>query len=446
MRSIYVRLSDSRSPECFVIVQGDVGLPIVETTIEDDEDNDDGGASTTSSQYIRAKIISEFDKKRIVSCSNVDLTSLLKNDCSILTTEISRNGRDFSSPAPQSLICHQFTVDSISSTAVPFAGLKEMVVNGLSILPSHDIHTEAVLSLIVDDPTVEPKLRKDDNTIDIVAAVRADNTNQLVFTCPPISDFFTGKYKMPNYNMFRVKVGFRICDGDTLASDCFLLQYYSMKPLTVVPEIMRFRGGTTLTISSPSFLFHSKSASVYFIDRESNNIQTISDIEFVPDTKNIFYKLVCKAPNMAVLDSPRDSSKAASNLEIPSNIFLGVALDGTTMPSDDDMFKLKTIDALHFNDLTIPKGGFPANSTITLSMKFLISSSICIVRLHGSDSKVYADTNGTVDETAQTITFSLPDVSSVPPVVSGKTNLYFVGISVDGSTFDFTKSPIIQIK
>lgn len=447
MTSIFVRLYDENTPQNSIVIRGELSPPIVdeEAGIEADDDNNsvDSKRSRQQSRKSRANIVQDIDKKRVITCENVNLASILSNGVSLVRAEISRNGTDFSNHVPRKMIFHSFHPTDVSCAMFPFSESHNIVITGNSFINSKDAVCEVELKLIIDDPMkAKGKMSGDvNNYLEHIETVACDSEHQLTFQLPPIATYFGGKAnKVPPYNGFNVQVSFRIEDGDYLVENCFTLHYYSDKAVTVIPDIVKFSGGTPLSVTCPSFLFPSQTAKVHFISKEPPLAQSISDVEFMPESNSIVHRIICKNPSFM----PQQDEVAI----IPKTLFVAVSLDGTTMPDEKNWFEVKCFNALVFSDITPPKGGFPLNSNVTLQIKNLVQSKICIVRLFGNDPTVFASSNGTIDENAQTVTFSVPgDLLSVaPPVVTGKTSMYYVGVCIDGANFDNSGNAILQIK
>lgn len=411
------------------------------------------------------------DTVRVI-CKNVDLTALLaikEHNYSLITSEVSNTGKDFSEPSPGGCIGHHFNVFDIEPQCCPTSGQREILVHGTSIPPS-SLNIEAVVGISQGhEDGVETFL-------ELNLPTRTDDDEKLCFTIPPAEQIFKKNDEMvpANVDLYCAQIGFRLPSGAPLQDAAFQFNYYREQPIHVHPRAIRASGGTKLTITSNYIQFISDEALISFIERTNNVEKSVKFSEFKEvaavesendendeedeedfeetgglkeQTGGLCYSIECISPCLTSNDDDSLMSHQEEGEQTTADmVFIGLLLDGISRPIDSFLFEGELFDEVVI-DTPIAKGASVVGSTITAVASGLIESDICIIRIRSSETGEFIELEGEIGQELNSLVFTLPEeVRQIFPRDNSKSGSYHIDVSIDGSTFDEMETPGFLIK
>ena len=396
------------------------------------------------------------EEEQTVVCKDVDLSSLLSPEKGLvrLRAHISSNNHDYTEGSPERLICHWFLPTKISPACSPFAGQREVWVTGTGLFPSSKVQVEAVHTLRLPNPEISED--GDDMLIfEVAVPVRSEGWEELSYTVPSISDFFLGEDRQPpKVDIIDVEISFRTESGDVLTVNPFIFHYYNPKRVEVSPKWIRRNGGSVLTISGSGVLFYSEAAQIVMVDTRDSSTHVVKYNEFVPildqDGQQTSEWMITFTSPSLYDDDPGDD-KGDDDPSSGVVAFVGLLLDGVSQPPDSELTSVKV-----FTEVKIPQSSFPSKgptivgADLRLVASGLHNTGICKLKIISSnDLNSFVECHGVVDNDGHSFTFTIPQtVTSLFPEGSGPKYIgtFYLEISIDGSTYDRTADPYLQIK
>ena len=406
--------------------------------IENSIDEDDGSIASLNSKKSKTSR-SPLDIVRTFVVSGLNIASLCpkSSPCVVLQTQLTRNGVDFSVPTPDKIVCHWFNPKEVQPSCCPIAGQREITVVGEGFMPSSLVDVEALLKVTLSAG------RKPDNKAIVrekAVLVRSERFDELTFTVPAISEFLAAGEKLNDAAYYSAAIQFRLASGALLCPHEVPFYYFRPMAIKVTPTVCRRAGGTPIVISCPNLGFISQDAKVFIGDNASGLMDTTTPLEYTEATLGV-HTIQCTLPSLVAVDE--DGNEADTPAE---NVFVGVLLDGMTMPDQVEMVKLRVFDVLQTKEPIVAKGGATPGSAVTVPVSGLVQSAICIVRVRGVDEK-FIDITAEMDEELENVAFTLPDtIVTIPPEIKGKANYYYVDISIDGHSFDRAEEANLLVK
>lgn len=448
-----MRLFDDDDPEKEPVI----AIGVVETTqafnhsTRYDED-DEEMVGQSSLENLHPPSLEVGEEEQTVVCRDVDLTPILisKNgrSCVRLRAQISSNNHDYSEPSPEKIICHWFTPTMIFPSCSPFAGQREICCTGTGLLPTSQVPVEVVHTL-----RLPPKSEGGEESVyEVAVPVRSECWEELSYTVPSLSDFFLHENRaIPAVDVINVEISFRITTGELLSTAPFHFSYYSFKPVEVSPKWIRRSGGSVLTVTGPGVLFYSEAARIVMVDTTRLNGNSI--VKYDEFTKIIGndgeetdqWKITFTTPSLLEDPlSPRDQEPEDHPIA-----FVGLLLDGISQPPDSELTRVSIFTEVVLTQASLPsKGPVAVGSLVPVVASGLQNTGICQVRIQSHDGR-YIETTGTIDADCRGFSFILPpSVTSLFPEGVGSKHVesFYLEVSIDGSTYDRTEGPYLQVK
>jgi hypothetical protein len=473
---VSVKLYDDDNPNSDpIIVQGVVETKI-ETGLDDSgryDEDDEEMVGQSSLENMHPPSLEVGEEEQTIVCRDVDLSPILnspnRSSCVRLRAHISSNNHDYSEGSPERLICHWFSPLKITPSCSPFAGQREICVTGTGLLPTAQVSVDAIHTLrLPHRPSSAPSGSRgpgntdepdDDLVLEVAVPVRSECWEELSYTVPSLHDFFVNEeVEPPALDVINVEITFRTASGDVLTSSPFQFSYYSSKPVDVSPKWIRRGGGSVLTITGPGVLFHSEAARVLIVDttRTSSNpivqYDEFSRVLTEDGQETDAWKIVFTSPSL--IDdplSPRDDDNAgaANDTNLNGPAYVGLLLDGISQPQDSELSRVGVI-----SEVLLPQSSFPAKGPVAIGTNVSIVASglcptgICRIRIRAQDGNS-VETNGTIDNDCRGFNFVVPQslAALFPEGHSAKhVEACYLEISLDGTTFDSSEGPYLQVK
>jgi hypothetical protein len=442
------------------VVETALGLTLNDEGRYDEDDEEMVGQSSLENMH--APSVEVGEEEQTVVCRDVDLSPILSSrnpsSCVRLRAQISSNNHDYSEPSPERLICHWFSPLKISPACSPFAGQREVCVTGTGLLPTSQVAVEAVHTLRLPNvSSSEEENEEDQLALEVAVPVRSECWEELSYTVPSLQDFFLHEdHSPPALDVITVEITFRTVSGDVLSSSPFHFSYYSSKPVEVTPKWIRKSGGSVLTVTGPGVLFHSEAAKIVMVDStriSSNSIVQCDEFSKILNEdgeETDAWKIVFTSPSL--LDDPVDDDNSVAEAEANSTAetaFVGLLLDGISQPQDSELSLVHI-----FTEVTLPhssfslKGPVALGANVSIAATGLANTGICKLRIRSQDGRA-VETIGTIDADCKSFGFVVPQsLQTLFPEGCGPKHVesFFLEISIDGSTFDCSEGPYLQVK